>query len=162
MAEIHWTTLSEVPSQPVQWLWEGRVPTGKVTLLDGDPGAGKSLVALDLAARVSRGAAMPMARVRPAGPANVVLFNDDDSLADTVRPRLEAAGADLSKIHCVDGEITSADLAEIRPALVIIDPLAIYLSLDHILPPRQALRKLNVLARDWSRGPRRSVPSQEL
>ena len=105
MSTIHWTTLSEVQSQPVQWLWEGRIPFGKVTLLDGDPGSGKSLLAMDLAARVSRGAAMPLARTKPSSPANVVLYNDDDNLGDTVRPRFEAAGADLSRIRCVDGKI---------------------------------------------------------
>src|SRR5262245_40204745 len=120
MGEIHWTTLSEVQSRPVQWLWEGRVPLGKVTLLDGEPDSGKSLLALDLAARVSSGAAMPLSRGKPAGPANVVIFNDDDNLADTVRPRLEAAAADLSRVRCVDGEVSPSDVQELRPALIVL------------------------------------------
>src|SRR5262245_18675880 len=109
MGTINWTTLAEVQSRPVNWLWDGRIPYAKVTLLDGEPGSGKSLLALDLAARVSRGAAMPHSRVKPAGPANVVLFNEDDNLADTIRPRLEAAGADLTRIRCCDAELTAAD-----------------------------------------------------
>jgi putative DNA primase/helicase len=148
MTAVHWTTLSDVPSQPVQWLWDGRIPVGKVTLLDGDPGSGKSLLALDLAARVSRGAAAPMSRVKPTSAANVVLFNDDDSLADTIRPRLEAAGADLSRIHCVDGEIRAEDLVAIQPALIVVDPLSTYLTLDSDCPPRRGLRTLSVLARE--------------
>jgi DNA repair protein RadA/Sms len=148
MSTIHWTTLSEVQSQPVQWLWEGRIPFGKVTLLDGEPGSGKSLLAMDLAARVSRGAAMPLARTKPSGPANVVLYNDDDNLDDTVRPRFEAAGADLSRIRCVDGRMCAADIQELRPSLIILDPLAVYLCTDCDLPPRSMLKDITQLARE--------------
>jgi predicted ATP-dependent serine protease len=148
MGPVHWTRVSDVETQPVQWLWEGRVPCGKVTLLDGEPGSGKSLLALDLAARVSRGAAMPLSRVKPQGLANVAVFNDDDSLADTVRPRLEASGADLSHVHCFDGEITAADLGDRKPALIILDPLSVYLCDDCTRPPRAALKKIAALARE--------------
>jgi hypothetical protein len=147
MGNVHWTTLSEVQPRQVQWLWEGRIPTAKVTLLDGEPGSGKSLLALDLAARVSRGASMPLSRIKPSGPANVVLFNDDDNLSDTIRPRLEAAGADLSRIRCVDGEISGSDVIDIRPALIVLDPLSVYLCLDCNTPPRQVLKQITELAR---------------
>ncbi len=148
MGTINWTTLAEVQSRPVHWLWEGRIPFAKVTLLDGEPGAGKSLLALDLAARVSRGAAMPLSRVKPAGPANVVLFNEDDNLADTVRPRLEAAGADLSRIRCCDGELTPADVQDIRPALIVLDPLSTYLCLSGNRPPRGVMKDIAILAKE--------------
>ncbi len=148
MGTIHWTTLSEVQSKPVQWLWEGRVPFGKVTLLDGEPGSGKSLVALDMAARVSRGAAMPLERLKPAGPANVVIYNDDDSLADTIRPRLEAADADLTRIRCVDAEVSAADLQDIRPSLIILDPLSTYLCRDDDAPARKIIRNVTRLAKE--------------
>ena len=147
MGSIQWTTLSEVQSKPVQWLWEGRVPFGKVTLMDGEPGSGKSLLALDVAARVSRGVAMPLEK-KAFGPANVVIFNADDSVADTVRPRLEAAGADLTRIRCFDGEICAADLADVRPALIVLDPLAVYLCLEGDTRPRQVIKNLAVIARD--------------
>ena len=62
MAVVHWTRISDVAPKPVEWLWEGRVPCGKVTLLDGEPGSGKSLLAIDLAARVSRGLSMPLTK----------------------------------------------------------------------------------------------------
>lgn len=146
MSNVRWCTLSEIPAQPVQWLWEGRIPLGKVTLLDGEPGSGKSLMALDLAARVSRGQAMPLSRSRPAGPADVVIFNADDNLADTVRPRLEAAGADLSRIHCCDAAITAADLAPRKPALIVLDPLTVYLCLDRSAQPRAVLKQITDLA----------------
>lgn len=148
MSAIHWTTLSEVQSKPVQWLWEGRVPFGKMTLLDGEPGSGKSLLALELAARVSRGAAMPLSRARSQGPANVVIYNDDDNLADTIRPRLDAAGADVTRIRCTDGELTAADVQDLRPALIIIDPISVYLCPDTNVPPRQVLKNVTRLARD--------------
>ncbi len=148
MSAIHWTTLSEIQSKPVQWLWEGRVPFGKVTLLDGEPGSGKSLIALDLAARVSRGAAMPLELKKPAGPANVVIYNDDDSLADTIRPRLEAASADLSRIRCIDREISAEDLQDIRPSLIILDPLSTYLCRDTQMPARQIIKNVTRLARE--------------
>ncbi len=148
MGTVHWTTLSEIQSKPVHWLWEGRVPFGKVTLLDGEPGAGKSLLALDLAARVSRGASMPLERVKPPSAANVVIYNDDDNLADTVRPRLEAAGADLSRIRCVDCEISAEDVKDIRPALIIIDPLSTYLCRDLQSPVRHVIKNVTFLAKE--------------
>jgi predicted ATP-dependent serine protease len=148
MGEVHWTLLSEIESKPVEWLWEGRVPCGKVTLLDGEPGSGKTLLALDLAARVSRGAAMPLSRHRPKAPANVVIFNDDDNLADTLRPRLEEAGADLTHIHVVDGEVCSADVARVAPALIVVDPLSVYLCVEGTEPPRKVLKRLAHLARE--------------
>ncbi len=150
MAAIRWTNVSEVQTKPVQWLWDGRIPFGKVTLLDGEPGTGKSLLAMDLAARVSHGTAMPFSRQKPSAPANVVIFNDDDNLADTIRPRLEAAGADLTRIRCVDGELCSADVQELRPALIILDPLSVYLCVEGDGPAtgRQVLKGITTLARE--------------
>lgn len=150
MSAIHWTSLSEVQSKPVQWLWEGRVPFGKLTLLDGEPGSGKSLLALDLAARVSRGATMPISRVKSQGPANVVIYNDDDNIADTIRPRLEAAGADVNRVRIVDGEMTAAEVQDLRPALIVIDPVSVYLCQAHEtnVPPRKVLKQLSRLARE--------------
>ena len=147
MGTTGWTVLSDVPRRPVEWLWEGMIPLGKVTLLDGEPGSGKTLLAFEIAARVSRGAAMPMSSTAGT-PANVVLFDDDDNLADTVRPRLEAAGADLSRIYAFDRRITVDDLRELHPALVVIDPFSAYRCLDHNVPARQTLKTLSQLARD--------------
>jgi len=148
MSTIHWTTLSNVEPDRVRWLWDGRLALGKVTLLDGEPGSGKSLLALDLAARVSCGHAMPLNHGKPHEPADVVIFNADDGVADTVRPRLESAGADLSRVHCFDGEISASDLPRPKPALIIVDPLSVYLCLDRSAQPRAVLKQITELARE--------------
>src|SRR5215216_346366 len=88
--------LSEVEPEQLEWLWPGRLPLGKLAVLDGDPGLGKSVLTLDVAARVSAGMELPDGgRCEPAG---VVLLSAEDGLADTIRPRLDAAGADTERI----------------------------------------------------------------
>jgi hypothetical protein len=93
--------LADLPDQPQEWLWPGRIPCGALTLLCGDQGRGKSLVALDMAARVSAGLPWPHGGA-PAEPADVLIFSAEDSLGRTVRGRLLAAGADLERIHYID------------------------------------------------------------
>src|ERR687893_1945254 len=90
------TLLSEVEPEQVEWLWPGRLPLGKLAVLDGDPGLGKSALTLDLAARVSAGLELPDGG--RSGPAGVVLLSAEDGLEDTIRPRLDAAGADTERI----------------------------------------------------------------
>ena len=145
MSGSAFTSLAEIQPEPVQWLWEGRIPRGKLTLLEGEPGVGKSSLTLELAARVSRGSPMPLVKTH-SEPANVVIFSADDGLADTVRPRLDAAGADLTRIFAIDGLIDEAELIQLRPALVIIDPLDGYIELSEGLDPVEVLRKLGDLA----------------
>ena len=88
--------LSEVETQEVHWLWERRIPLGKITILDGDPGMGKSLLAIHLAACVSTGHPMPDGT--PCKQGNVILIAPEDGAGDTLRPRLEAAGGDPSHV----------------------------------------------------------------
>ncbi|MBE0430084.1 MAG: AAA family ATPase [Thermoleophilia bacterium] len=92
---------SEVKPEHITWLWDGRVPFGKLSILDGDPGQGKSTIALDVAARLSRGHAMPDGS-GGGEPAGVVILSSEDGAGDTIRPRLEAAGADLGRIKGLD------------------------------------------------------------
>src|SRR5438309_479207 len=94
--------LADVEHEPVEWLWPGYILYRKLAILDGDPGMGKSTLSLDIAARVSAGAPMPDGSMcRPGG---VLLLTAEDGLGDTVRPRLEAAGADLTRVvaNCAD------------------------------------------------------------
>lgn len=139
--------LADVKPEPIRWLWPGRIALGKNHLLFGDPGLGKSFLTLDLAARVSTGAALPDGSGNaPLG--SVILLNCEDDLADTIRPRLNAAGADASRIvaleaiqrpgeggKMIERSFTLDDLPMLEDAvkrtpgvkLVVIDPISAYL-----------------------------------
>jgi hypothetical protein len=134
--------LSEVEPERVEWLWPGRLPLGKLAVLDGDPGLGKSVVTLDLAARVSAGLELPDGA--PCGPAGVVLLSAEDGLADTIRPRLDAAGADTERIVALstvatgtkaertislteDLNVIGQEIGRVEAALVVVDPLMAFL-----------------------------------
>jgi hypothetical protein len=93
------SALSEVEPETGEWLWRNRIPLGKITLLDGDPGLGKSLLTLEIAARITTG--IPFHRETEGISDGVVILTSEDGLVDTVRPWLEAAGADLSRIVAV-------------------------------------------------------------
>ncbi len=158
--------MADVAPERVRWLWPGRIPLGKVTLISGDPDLGKSLLALDLAARVTRGHTMPDGTLGLEGGA--VIISLEDGPGDTIRPRLEAAGADLDRIILIeevgDGEAAHTpsipeDIDAIRYAvkeaealLVIIDPLAAALSdetdshVDHRV--RRSLVPLKLMAEE--------------
>lgn len=89
--------LSDVEPQPVEWLWEGRFALGKLSLLCGDPGLGKSTVGVDVMARVTRG--FPFPGGAPASePGDVLILSAEDDPADTIRPRLDAAGGDSDRV----------------------------------------------------------------
>ena len=133
--------LSDVPLEEVFWLRPDIWPQGKLSLVVGDPGFGKSFLTLDAAARISRGADWPEGTACPSG--NVVLFSAEDDLSDTIAPRLAAQNADLDKIFAVTGvrqkekeRVVSleSDLAlledtiqEKSPQAVFFDPLTAYL-----------------------------------
>jgi RecA/RadA recombinase len=152
--------VADVTPERVEWLWYGRLPRGKLVILEGRPDEGKTTLALDLAARVSTGAAMPFETdTRP--PAGVVVLSAEDGLADTIRPRLEAAGANLHRIVAAKPEeLPTLDAAGIEyivaliervdAQLVVIDPLMAFIPdqldthRDH--HSRRLLRKLSGLA----------------
>ena len=132
--------IADVQSHPVEWLWRGWIPRGKVTLVEGDPGLGKSLLTLYLAARITKGLPMPDGSHCERG--SVVIVNAEDGLEDTVKPRLEVAGADIPRCHWLnfsleDGQQTliipgqmdalKKKVEESKAVLVIIDPLFAYL-----------------------------------
>lgn len=137
------TRLSDIEAQPIEWLWPGYLPAGMLSLLDGDPGVGKSTLTADLAARVSTGQAMPDGS-GGGKPATVVFLSAEDDVARTIVPRLAAAGADLERIVTVrlragDGTdrqplIAPADLVHVEEVirdegarLLVVDPLMAYL-----------------------------------
>lgn len=137
------TRLADVVAEKVQWLWRSRIARGKVNLLVGDPGAGKSFASLAIAASVTSGKPLPDGEAHD--PENVLIWNGEDGTADTIRPRAEATGADLDRMFVIDGELDedgrqspfglfSIDLLAQRVAddpeigLVIVDPIAALLA----------------------------------
>jgi archaellum biogenesis ATPase FlaH len=92
--------LSEVKTQQIDWLWQRRIPLGKITILDGDPGMGKSLLAINIAACVSTG--RPMPDDTPGRQGSIILIAPEDSAEDTIKPRMEAAGGDPSKVFLIN------------------------------------------------------------
>jgi len=85
-------SINQLTSRPVSWLWPGRLALGKLAMLDGDPGLGKSLLALDLCARLSTGRPFPDDQPG-SGVGSSIVLNAEDSAQDTTRPRLQALGA---------------------------------------------------------------------
>lgn len=121
-------TLSTVEPRAVEWLWPGYIPLGKMTILDGDPGLGKSTMMLDFAARMSIGGQTPTGTPLPL--ASVLYVTSEDDPADTLRPRLDRAGGDPSRIHFLPAIDLPSELPRLERIitgldvrLVIFDPL---------------------------------------
>lgn len=128
--------LSEVQPERVEWLWPRRIPKGKITVLDGDPDNGKSVLTTDLAARVTAGLVLPDGT--PTEAAGAVIVSAEDGAADTIRPRFDAAGGDPHRALLVGDDEPFAipdDLPRLEravvqagAALVVIDPIMAFLS----------------------------------
>ncbi len=125
--------LSEVRTRPIDWLWRGYVPLRKVTILDGDPGLGKSTILLDIASRGSVGGSSPSGE--PLGDAFTTIYiTAEDDAEDTILPRLLRAGGDPSRFHLVRELVLpdqidrlEATASNLRARLIVIDPLVAYL-----------------------------------
>src|SRR6266702_1876492 len=128
--------LSQVETQEVHWLWDKHLPLGKITLLDGDPGMGKSLLALNLAARVSSG--LPMPDGTPGQQGGVILIAPEDGAADTLKPRLEAAGGDPSRVLLLN-TVQSLDAKKMQ---VVDRPFSLSQDLELL---EQAIKQTNAL-----------------
>jgi AAA domain len=128
--------LAEVKPEPVEWLWWPYIPKGKLTSFEGDPGCGKSWLTLKLVADLSLGLPLPGSRKRHYPPTKSLVYATEDGMADTLRPRLDALGADCNYAFGVEGAFpldeaglarVMADIETIRPRLVIFDPILAYL-----------------------------------
>ena len=161
--------VSDVTAQPIRWLWQHRIAYGKLSIIAGEPGLGKSQLTMHLAAAVTRGGS----RWWPdcpdhIEPANVIILSAEDDIADTIRPRLEAAGADLDRVTVLKailkedgagerGVNIGEDAQHIAQAiervggvgLIIIDPVSAYLgrmSGNNNVEVRFALAPIQALA----------------
>jgi putative DNA primase/helicase len=115
--------VSDVTPKPVKWLWPGRIARGKVSMLAGHPGLGKSQLCASLAAVVTTGGLWPVDRTR-CEQGSVLIFSAEDDVEDTIRPRLEAAGADLSRVHVLETvTYKAADGSVIRRGFSLVDDL---------------------------------------
>ncbi|MHB1987944.1 MAG: AAA family ATPase [Acidimicrobiales bacterium] len=141
--------VSDIKPKSMTYLWAGRIPRGTLSGIVGDPGVGKSTIVLDLVARVSTGRAMPSGHRPASAPrlkaANCLVLSAEDGVSETIRPRLELAGADLERIRVIDGIDDTAmgerrwfslvtDLVALEEkvsqrqvALVVVDPLMAYM-----------------------------------
>lgn len=128
---------AEIAPERLEWLWPDRIPMGTVTLLFGDPGLGKSMLTVDLAAAVSRGGRLPDGAQAPGGA--VLFLSAEDDAGTTIRPRLDAAGADVERVHEIrvpgrwfsladDLKGLEAEVERIGDVrLVVIDPVSAFL-----------------------------------
>ena len=129
--------MSDVELTPVEWLWKPYLPFGKLSVLQGNPGEGKTYFAMHLAAACTNGKLLP--NMEHMEPFNVIYQTAEDGLGDTVKPRLIEAGADLDRVLVIDDsdvQLTLSDeriekaIVENNARLVIIDPIQAYLGAD--------------------------------
>ena len=133
--ELHIINMTDIEATEVKWLWYPYIPYGKITIIQGDPGEGKTTLILNLAAMLSKGEKLPESK-RVSEPINIIYQTAEDGLADTVKPRLEAAKADSKRIMVIDETNIELSMTDIRletaisqtnAKMVILDPLQAYI-----------------------------------
>lgn len=135
MSEMKIINMADVETKEVNFLWYPYIPYGKLTIIQGDPGEGKTTAILQIAALLTKGEKLPEDDSERI-PVNVIYQTAEDGLADTVKPRLEAAGADCSKVLVIDeseeglsmsDERIEEALKQTKAKLLILDPIQAYL-----------------------------------
>lgn len=125
--------MEDIKRQEVEWLWYPYIPYGKITIIQGDPGEGKTTFVLNLAAKLSKGTLFEEELNHPI---NIIYQSAEDGLADTIKPRLEEAGADCTRILVIDDKeksLTMDDdrleraITETGAKVLILDPIQAYL-----------------------------------
>lgn len=153
--------LSEIQAEEVKWLWFPMIPYGKLTIVQGDPGDGKTTLILNIAAKLSRGEGLDE-NMKPTEPMNIIYQTAEDGLADTVKPRLEMAGADCERIMIIDESEKSLSMIDERleeaiiktnAKLLILDPIQAYLGggmdMNRANEARDMTKKLGALAEKY-------------
>ena len=143
--DLHLICMDDVEAKEVEWLWYPYIPYGKLTIVQGDPGEGKTTMVLQLAALLSKGELLPgedkdVESDAPAKePVNVIYQTAEDGLADTVKPRLVSAGADCKRVLVIDESRTNLSMTDERieqalketgAKLLILDPIQAYLGAE--------------------------------
>ena len=151
---------SSVIETYIDWLWYPYIPFGKITLLQGDPGCGKSTLMMNIISAISTGTPTPDG-IRIPHPMHSIYQCCEDGISDTIKPRLMAAGADCSSIAFLDEEINPIALddeqlhkaiSEFNAKLVVIDPIQAYLGnadLASATGMRKMLRQLSQWATEY-------------
>lgn len=134
--ELKLIHMEDVVSKAVEWLWYPYIPYGKITIIEGDPGEGKTTLVLKLAAALSRGLPLPCDDDKEYEPIHIIYQTAEDGIEDTIKPRLEKAGADCSMIRVIDEtdkELSMTDdrleqaIIETKTRLIILDPIQAYI-----------------------------------
>ena len=148
---------SNVRETNVDWLWYPYIPFGKITLLQGDPGCGKSTLMMNIISAISNGSSSPDGR-KINKPMHVIYQCSEDGAGDTIKPRLVAAGADCKNVAFLDEEMdwfTLGDekirraIADFNAKLLVIDPVQAYLgdaNISNAIAMRKMLRQLAIWA----------------
>jgi len=159
--ELQMIKMSEIQSQEVSWLWFPFIPYGKLTIVQGDPGDGKTTLVLNIVAKLSKGEGLD-SQMKLKEPLNVLYQTAEDGLADTVKPRLELAGADCENISVIDESIKSLSMIDERleeamirtkAKMLILDPIQAYLGggmdMNRANEARDMTKKLAALAEKY-------------
>lgn len=160
------TLYSDVAAVPVNWLWYPYIAVGKITLLQGDPGDGKSTMMMNLIAELSRGGVTPDGKAL-GRPRRVIYQCSEDGVGDTIKPRLEEAGAECCNIAFINEEAHSGltldderireAIVAFRPQLVVIDPIQSYIGNDSDLQIAVKARKLMRRVSTWAQAYRCAI-----
>lgn len=136
--ELKLIKMSSVEVEEIQWIWYPYIPRGKVTIIQGDPGEGKTTFVLAMIALLTKGEPLPESEIG-GEPISVIYQTAEDGLADTIKPRLLAAGADCERVLVIDEsayELTLSDerlgqaIKQTGAKLIVLDPLQAYLGGD--------------------------------
>lgn len=159
--ELRMIKMSDVQSQENEWLWYPFIPYGKLTIVQGDPGDGKTTLVLNISAKLSQGEGLEE-EMKTSEPMNIIYQTAEDGLADTVKPRLEIAGANCERILVIDESDKSLSMADERleialqqtgARLLILDPIQAYLGggmdMNRANEARDMTKKLGALAEKY-------------
>ncbi len=161
MAKLKIITMEDIPVTEVKWLWYPYIPYGKLTIIHGDPGDGKTMMILQLAAILSRGDKLPCDDTERE-PIKIIYQTAEDGLSDTIKPRLIAGNAECSQIKVIDESVAALSMLDNRveqaiietgAKAIILDPMQAYIGaktdINKANEVRSVLSQLGRIAEDY-------------